>query len=385
MGRARAFAGPRRGFRPHHGFCRFLLVLMAPFLAWAAGCSKAPPGRLSVARIHAITSELSEAAQSAAPMGSQIHITLGASDKSPQAPDQLDITLFSDKPSSTRSDAAKVERSLDAAATRNGLARHPLPCREGICFYYARSSARTHVVHLHVRPASEQKMVESGHPSSLPKLAIILDDLGSDRRVAQEIFGLPYPLTLSILPNHQHSEEIAEEAERRGYQVMLHLPMQAVASERPEAQELRPGMPAREVSKLVTQFLHNVPGAVGANNHQGSEATSDLALMGELMPVLRGRHLFYIDSRTTAATVAYETAQRSQVRSAFRNVPFLDDVEEVAAVRKQLELALRGAREKGGAVAIGHPHSATLEALRDVLPKAQEQGVRLAFASELVH
>ena len=96
-------------------------------------------------------------------------------------------------------------------------------------------------------------------------------------------------------------------------------------------------------------------------------------------------HLFYIDSRTTAATVAYETAQRSQVRSAFRNVPFLDDVEEVAAVRKQLELALRGAREKGGAVAIGHPHSATLEALRDVLPKAQEQGVRLAFASELVH
>jgi len=160
---------------------------MAPFLAWAAGCSKAPPGRLSVARIHAITSELSEAAQSAAPMGSQIHITLGASDKSPQAPDQLDITLFSDKPSSTRSDAAKVERSLDAAATRNGLARHPLPCREGICFYYARSSARTHVVHLHVRPASEQKMVESGHPSSLPKLAIILDDLGSDRRVAQEI------------------------------------------------------------------------------------------------------------------------------------------------------------------------------------------------------
>jgi uncharacterized protein len=358
---------------------------MAPFLAWAAGCSKAPPERLSVARIHAITSELSEAAQSAAPMGSQIHITLGASDKSPQAPDQLDITLFSDKASSTRSDAAKVERSLDAAATRNGLARYPLPCREGICFYYARSSARTHVVHFHVRPASEQKMVESGHPSSLPKLAIILDDLGSDRRVAQEIFGLPYPLTLSILPNHQHSEEIAEEAERRGYQVMLHLPMQAVASERPEAQELRPGMPAREVSKLVNQFLHNVPGAVGTNNHQGSEATSDLALMGELMPVLRGRRLFYIDSRTTAATVAYETAQRSRVRSAFRNVPFLDDVEEVAAVRKQLELALRGAREKGGAVAIGHPHAATLEALRDVLPKAQEQGVRLAFASELVH
>jgi uncharacterized protein len=340
---------------------------------------------LTPARIHAITRELSEAAHSAAPIGSQIHITLGASEQNPQAPDQLDITLFSNKSSSARSETSKMERSLDATATRNGLLRHALLCREGLCFYYAKSSARTQVVRIHVRPESERKILESTKDSSGPKLAIILDDLGSDRRVADEIFDLPYPLTLSILPNHEHSEQIAEEAERRGYQVMLHLPMQAVGTEKPEEQELRPGMPAREVSKLVGQFLRNVPGAVGANNHQGSEATSDTALMRELMPVLRDRHLFYIDSRTTAATVAYETAQGSQVRSAFRNVPFLDDLAEVGAVRKQLELALRGAREKGGAVAIGHPHSATLEALREVLPKAQAEGVRLAFASELVH
>ena len=73
------------------------------------------------------------------------------------------------------------------------------------------------------------------------------------------------------------------------------------------------------------------------------------------------------------------------MRSAFRNVPFLDDVAEIGAVRKQLALALRGAREKGEAVAIGHPHAATLQALREVLPRAQSEGVRLTFASELVH
>lgn len=143
-------------------------------------------------------------------------------------------------------------------------------------------------------------------------------------------------------------------------------------------------MPASAVSGLVGQFLQNVPGAVGVNNHQGSQATSDPALMRELMPVLRDRHLFYIDSRTTAATVAYDTAQSSGVPSAFRNVPFLDDVAEVGAVRKQLELALRDAREKGQAVAIGHPHPATLEALREILPKAQSEGVELTFASNLV-
>jgi hypothetical protein len=107
--------------------------------------------------------------------------------------------------------------------------------------------------------------------------------------------------------------------------------------------------------------------------------------MEELMPVLQKWNLFYVDSRTTAATVAYDTAQRLGVRSGFRNVPFLDDVVEVAAVRKQLELALRGAKEKGEAIAIGHPHPATLRALTEVLPQAEARGVHLVYASDLVH
>ncbi len=224
----------------------------------------------------------------------------------------------------------------------------------------------------------------SGKPANA-QLAIIIDDLGNDPAAAEAIFALGYPLTISVLPNHEHSVDIAKEAHRRGFQVMLHLPMQSVANETPEAQELHPGMPAPEVAALVDQFLQNVPDAAGVNNHQGSQATADSALMDELMPVLRDRHLFYVDSRTTAATVAYETARDFGVRSAFRNVPFLDDVAEVAAVRKQLELALRGAREMGEAVAIGHPHPSTLQALREVLPQAKAQGVRLVLASELVH
>jgi polysaccharide deacetylase 2 family uncharacterized protein YibQ len=225
----------------------------------------------------------------------------------------------------------------------------------------------------------------SGANAASPRLAIIIDDLGSDRAAAEAIFALGYPLTISVLPNHEHSTEIATEAHRRGFEVMLHLPMQSVANETPEAQELRPGMPAPDVAALVDQFVQNIPDATGVNNHQGSQATADAALMDELMPVLRDHHLFYVDSRTTAATVAYDTAQDFGVRSAFRNVPFLDDIAEVAAVRKQLKLALRGASEKGEAVAIGHPHPATLQALREVLPQAEAQGIRLVHASELVH
>ena len=367
------------------GAFRFVLLifLLSSFLA-ASGCKKSQPTHLTPARIHAVTRELAEAAHAAAPAGTQIHVGLQASDKNPGATDGLDITLPNGEPESTaKSEVARIQQALGAVATRRGLTEESSESREGILFFYLKDGTRTHAVQIHIG-AAEQAGNASPRRNNA-KLAIILDDLGSDRRAAEAIFDLPYPLTISVLPNHEHSDEIAQEAERRGYQVMLHLPMQAVATEKPEEQELRLGMPAAEVSKLVNQFLQNVPGAVGVNNHQGSEATSDPALMRELMPVLRDRHLFYIDSRTTAATVAYETAQSSRVPSAFRNVPFLDDVAEVGAVRKQLELALRGAREKGEAVAIGHPHPATLQALREVLPKAQSEGVRLTFASELVH
>jgi len=221
--------------------------------------------------------------------------------------------------------------------------------------------------------------------AAAPRLAIILDDFGTDRSAADSVFALPYPLTLSFLPYHVTSREIAEEAHRRGFQVMLHLPMQSLANELPESQELRPGMTSSQISDVVGAMLQNVPYVVGVNNHQGSLATTDSPLMNGLMPVLRDHNLFFIDSRTTAATVAYDAAQEARVRCAYRNVPFLDDVEEVSAIRKQLQLALRDAQEKGEVIAIGHPHPETIRALREFLPQVEAQGVRLVHASDLVH
>lgn len=364
--------GNRRKFVP-------LLFLFLLALSWAAvSCKKTSPEHVIPAEIHAITKELADAAQSAAPTGTRVRIEMQASQKNPEAADGLEITLpKTGADSAARSQVTKIQRALGKVATNYGLTEEPSESREGILFFYLRGGTRTHAVHIHIGAGAPE---QSG-----AKLAIILDDLGSDPRAAEAIFELPYPLTVSVLPDHEHSGEIAQEAQRRGYQVMLHLPMQAIGNEKAEARELRPGMPEAQVSRLVDEFLRNVPGAVGVNNHQGSEATSDSTLMSELMPVLRDRHLFYIDSRTTAATVAYDSARNSRLPSAFRNVPFLDDVAEVGAVEKQLELAFRGAREKGEAVAIGHPHPATLQALREVLPKAQSEGVRLTFASELVH
>lgn len=237
------------------------------------------------------------------------------------------------------------------------------------------------------RRSSKERAAHPSRPDATasPKLAIILDDVGSDPSAVDQVFALHYPLTLSVLPLHPHSTAIAEEAHRRGYQVMLHLPMESVGNEASEPRQLRLGMNSLQVSNDLGGMLSSVPYAVGVNNHQGSLATSNPALMAELMPLLRQRHLFFIDSRTTAATVAFDAAEHDGVPCAYRNVPFLDDVREASAIRRQLELAIHGAKEKGEAIAIGHPHNETLQVLREMLPQVQAQGVQLVHASALVH
>jgi polysaccharide deacetylase 2 family uncharacterized protein YibQ len=363
------------------GICFLLAVL-------SSGCKKSEEKHLTPAQVHQITRDLAAAASFAAPPGTPIKLRQGAANEQSGSTDYLRIVLKNDSSAdANRASAAKLIQSLNAVATRNHLTQDP-PIQAGNLLHFQLRHTGVPAIEVEIvtrAPASSAGAKSSSGKVANARLAIIIDDLGGDRAAAEAVFALGYPLTVSVLPNHEHSVDIAKEAHRRGFQVMLHLPMQSVANETPEAQELHPGMAGPEVAALVDQFLQNVPDAAGVNNHQGSQATADSALMDALMPVLRDHHLFYVDSRTTAATVAYDTAQDFGVRSAFRNVPFLDDVAEVAAVRKQLELALRGAREKREAVAIGHPHAATLQALREVLPRAQEQGVHLELASELVH
>ncbi len=304
-----------------------------------------------------------------------------ANDRQLHSTDTIDVSLRSFK-----ADSALLIQALDAVADRHQLRRISIETRAGLGFEYLRGEFPTHDVFINTQLSASQAPIPSTEtePATGPRLAIILDDLGQDLGAAQAIFTLPYPLTISVLPNNPHSVEIAQEARRRGYEVMLHLPMESLSQRRAESAELRPGMSKQQVNTLVSGFIDAVPGVAGVNNHQGSESTANVALMNELMPVLREHKLFYIDSRTTAATVAFNAARRAGVPTAYRNVPFLDDVEDISAISNQLRLALREAHEKNEAVAIGHPHPATLKALQQILPEAKSQGIRLVFASDLV-
>lgn len=240
-----------------------------------------------------------------------------------------------------------------------------------------------------VRAKEEEGESRSAHRGtairSSPRLAIIIDDMGNDRVEDDAVIGLPYRLTVSVLPHLPLSSEIADAAARRGDEVMLHLPMQPDSETTPtETVELRPGMPAKKVRAVLTGMLETVPHVSGVNNHEGSRATADPQLMDALMPALRERGLFFIDSRTTVSTVAYDTARRYGVRAASRKV-FLDDSLEKKAIQEQIDLAMKDADRDGQAIAIGHPHPETIATLREMLPRVKAHGIQLVFASDLVH
>ena len=226
-------------------------------------------------------------------------------------------------------------------------------------------------------------VVAGPRPGGAPVLAVIVDDLGYDPAAARSVFAIPARVTVAVLPNLPESSAIAEAAHRRGIEVLLHLPMESVAGEdKAEKIELHVGEPSAEVARVMDQMLSTVPYAVGVNNHQGSRATIDPALMASLAAALRARNLFFIDSRTASGSRALDAALRAGVPAAARNI-FLDDDEQTAAIRSQLERAERLAREQGICVAIGHPHTATLDVLAEMLPEVEARGVRLVSASEI--
>jgi len=357
---------------------RHALCLVLCFCA--IGCKRQPAGKLTPTQVHQVTEELAKAASEAAANGTLIKVRRARNGAAGGGADELYIGLHGNATARNkllqRLQGVATQHRLTVAITNNNGNSSRITLQSG--------GVATHHIEIEVLSSRSSTSSESP-PVGTPRLAIILDDLGSERSAADAIFALQAPITLSVLPYHTHTQEIAQEARKHGCEVMLHLPMQSLANESPEQQELRPGLTRDQVEDIVTKMLESVPEADGVNNHQGSQATSNSALMDELMPVLRDAGVFYVDSRTTAGTVAYDTAKRAGVKTAFRNVPFLDDVQSKSAVKRQLQIAIHGAKEKGEAVAIGHPHPATLQALREMLPEAKKQGVRLVLVSDVVH
>ena len=219
------------------------------------------------------------------------------------------------------------------------------------------------------------------HP---PVVAIIIDDCGNNLAKDEAFLGLPAPLTFAILPLTAHGREIAQEAASVGKPIMLHLPMQPQSSQHnPGPGAITTNMSDDQITAQVEQDLSSLPPVPGANNHMGSKGTADPRVMRAVLAVLKQRRLFFIDSETTNESIGAQLARDMGLQTAARDV-FLDDEVSEPAIEAQMRDAAKIARQRGQAIAIGHPFPETALALAKMIPKMQSEGVEFVAAETLV-
>jgi polysaccharide deacetylase 2 family uncharacterized protein YibQ len=230
-------------------------------------------------------------------------------------------------------------------------------------------------------PTASPTSLATGNPHGA-RLALIVDDCGQWIATERGFVALEIPLTLSVLPDVPYTNVIATEASDAGKGVMLHLPMETLSGLNPGPGKVTTAMSDAQIVAQVQSDLAEVPLARGVNNHEGSKASADPRVMRAVIGVLAEHKLFFIDSKTNAASVGEDTARQMGVPTAARDV-FLDNRADVAYSEAQLSAAAAIAQRTGSAIAIGHPRPTTLAAVRAMIPRLQALGVQFVLVQDL--
>jgi uncharacterized protein len=217
------------------------------------------------------------------------------------------------------------------------------------------------------------------------KVAIVIDDFGTDVGIARQFASLPFPVTLSVLPHQAHSREIAELAHLEGREVILHLPMEPLnPRESPGPGALLLSMSGDQMRRNIRAALITSPYFDGVNNHMGSRMTRDAQIMKTVLSELQGRDLFFLDSMTTNESKGWKVARELKIPTLKRDI-FLDDDPSEQAIGSQIARLVKIAKIRGMALAIGHPRKATLRSLQKAAAHFREEGIEIVAAHDLIN
>lgn len=217
-----------------------------------------------------------------------------------------------------------------------------------------------------------------------PRIAIVMDDFGYNMNDMDDLFAAGKPVTFSVLPNLPYSRRVASLAGSKGYEVMLHLPLESNDKAAPaEVDTIKTDMNEKDVILKLEKNMASVPGLKGISNHQGSRATEDKNLMSIIMGDMKNKKLYFFDSLVTDKSVCCGAARSAGVPYAKRDM-FLDNENSQGYIEKQVLALRRFAFRKGSAIAVCHDRKNTIAVLKRMMPELAAEGIVFVYLSDMV-
>jgi polysaccharide deacetylase 2 family uncharacterized protein YibQ len=216
-------------------------------------------------------------------------------------------------------------------------------------------------------------------------IAVVIDDVGLSVPFTNQIAKINYPLTVSFLPYGASDKAQVQKLKNAGFEVMLHVPMMPRVPADLAPITLSPQMSKAEIQEKLLIMMDRFAGTGmnGINNHMGSAFTESREAMSAVMEVLHDRKMYFLDSKTTSRSVGRFVSKEYNIPYVARDV-FLDNERKYDYIMGQFRATERVARNKGYAIAIGHPYSQTLQVLRDWLKDVEKRGIKIVPLSDLV-
>jgi hypothetical protein len=218
-----------------------------------------------------------------------------------------------------------------------------------------------------------------------PRIAIVIDDLGGENKISQELLRWDLPITFSILPFGPYSKTLARKAHLKGKEIILHLPMEphGYPQTKPGEGVLLEEMDEAKLLHQLSKDIEAVPYIKGVSNHMGSRLMENPEKVKIILSELKRRKLFFLDSRTTPQTVGVNVAQGLGMKAMERTL-FIDHSVEEEDIEQKIEKLIQLSFSNGKAIGIGHPHPSTLKSLKEMIPKIKEKGIDLVPLSAVM-
>ncbi|OIQ47177.1 MAG: hypothetical protein BM565_07950 [Gammaproteobacteria bacterium MedPE] len=216
-----------------------------------------------------------------------------------------------------------------------------------------------------------------------PKIAIIIDDIGY-RKTDFSALALQGQFTYSVVPFAPYTRTIANAVHDSDREVMAHIPMEAIHNNHLLGKgALKLAMTEQQTRQQVQDILKEIPYVSGINNHMGSQFTTKPKNLGWLMDELSQQQLYFLDSKTTAYSMAEKVAVEHGLRTGHRHI-FLDNQLDQAYLAQQFDHLIKIAKRHKYAIAIAHPHPQSISFLKGISAKLLALGVELVPVSTLL-